>query len=304
MKKVNKITIRLIGGLGNQLHGYAFGVCLSKRLGCSVFYDCESGYWDDPYGRQYLLDEFPNIEIKKATLPKNRVGIFVYKLIRKLSIFLSSLVPLKFRTHILEGTPTNYRPDIFCAHYFFNPYFMGYWASYKYLQGSEDLVRHLLAPPCPGKSEIISNLIEKLNQKSSTFVHYRSYQEEKMFSKDLNSYYCRAINHILKRDSNAQFYIFSDNIELARSQLKNVNVPLHFMDLPDTDSDLTSLIDFYLMFLCEHAIIGDSTFSWWAAWLDDTIGKGVVSPGGISAMGDNWVDPSWQEISYKENISS
>jgi hypothetical protein len=299
---MDKITVRIIGGLGNQLHGYAFGICLSKRLGCSVIFDCESGYWDDPYGRQFLLDEFPHIKIQKASLPRTRVGILVFKLLRKLSIFLSSLVPLKFRTHVLEGTPTRYRPDIFYSSYVFNPYFMGYWASYRYLQESESSLRRLLQPPEPKQSEIILRLVEKLSEKSSSFIHYRSYQEEKMFSRDLRSYYCGAVNHVLEKDPAAKFYVFSDNVELARRQLTDIGVVPNFIDLPDTNTDLTSLIDFALMCSCEHSIIGDSTFSWWAAWLNNKPNQIVVSPGGISAMGDDWVDSNWEQICHKEGV--
>ena len=298
---MNKITIRIIGGLGNQLHCYAFGICLSKRLGCSVLYDCDSGYWDDPYGREYLLDEFPNIIIQKASLPKSRVGILAYKVLRKLSIYFSSMLPLKFKTHVLEGRPSLYRPDIFFTDYLFNPYFMGYWASYRYLNESEDLIRYLLQPPLPDKNKTISDLIAKLNQKSSCFIHYRSYQEEKIFSRDLRSYYSKAIKHLLQKDPAVQFYILSDNIDLARSQFKNIDVPVNFIDLPDTNTNLTSLIDFYLMYSCEHSIIGDSTFSWWAAWLDKKLYKVVVAPDGVSSLGGDWVDPSWHQVSNDEN---
>ena len=291
-----KITIRLVGGLGNQLHGYAFGVALSKRLSCHVEFDCDSGYWSDQYDRKYLLDEFPSIKIRRARIPKGKVGIIKFKIVKKLSIFISSFLPLSLKICVLEGTPTSYRPDIFNSKYFLNPYLMGYWASYRYLESSASCLRKIMRPPIPKESGIIDHLIAKIKKKSSCFIHYRSYEEEKIFSRDLREYYKSAVEVILKRIPETRFYVFSDNIDLARYQLEDIKISTDFIDLPGDNPDSRGLVDFYLMYICDHAIIGDSTFSWWAAWLSDNPQKIVISPSGISAMQDDWVPPGWEKL--------
>jgi hypothetical protein len=72
---------------------------------------------------------------------------------------------------------------------------------------------------------------------------------------------------------NNHFLVFSDtnfDIGWCRNHISGANI--HF-SVGNSDVE-----DFVLMSLCDHHIIANSTFSWWAAWLNTNPDKKVVAP--------------------------
>jgi hypothetical protein len=65
-----------------------------------------------------------------------------------------------------------------------------------------------------------------------------------------------------------QVYVFSDDIPWCRA-----NFPKNFIFV-----DIIDYLAFDLMRVCKHHIIANSTFSWWAAYLNDNPDKVVISP--------------------------
>jgi hypothetical protein len=57
-------------------------------------------------------------------------------------------------------------------------------------------------------------------------------------------------------------------------------------------------IDFYFMSLCTHQVVSpESTFSWWAAWLNRNPNKMVIAPSTWAGRHDNeTVPPSWIKL--------
>ena len=90
-------------------------------------------------------------------------------------------------------------------------------------------------------------------------------------------YYEKALK---KFDDDMPVVVFSDSIDWVKEQ--DLFKPDRFMISEQTDkfSDgaLVPYIDLCLMTLCDHAIIANSSMSWWGAWLIQNEYKKVVAP--------------------------
>jgi hypothetical protein len=87
-------------------------------------------------------------------------------------------------------------------------------------------------------------------------------------------YYRRAVDHVLARVPQAQFFVFSDDAAWTREHLVLPGVA-HYVDHNAADA---AFQDLRLMSLCHHHIAANSSFSWWGAWLNARDDKLVVCP--------------------------
>ncbi len=81
-------------------------------------------------------------------------------------------------------------------------------------------------------------------------------------------------------DSNLPVVVFSDSIEWCKEQEIFQGDRFMFSEPEDKHSDgaLMPFIDVCLMTLCDHAIIANSSMSWWGAWLIQNPNKKVIAP--------------------------
>ena len=75
--------------------------------------------------------------------------------------------------------------------------------------------------------------------------------------------------------NNCRFYFFSDDIEEIKEHYKMDNAVYVEKAMFDGYEDW---YDMYLMSICKHNIIANSTFSWWGAWLNRHEDKIVIAP--------------------------
>ena len=87
-------------------------------------------------------------------------------------------------------------------------------------------------------------------------------------------YYDRAIRYIAERVIDPHFFIFSDEPEWVKENLK-IDFPMTVVDCNDASRNYE---DLRLMSTCKHNIIANSSFSWWGAWLNPNPDKLVITP--------------------------
>ena len=109
-------------------------------------------------------------------------------------------------------------------------------------------------------------------------------------------YYKKAIEVVrTKNNADIIFLVFSNDIKWCQDNLSPFfkNNKVVFVDW---NTGNNSFKDMYLMEQCNANIIANSSFSWWAAYLNETPGKIVISPSkyknqdlGFNVHLDEWI---------------
>ena len=148
----------------------------------------------------------------------------------------------------------------------------------SYFKDIEDLIRQEFIFKIPGDNKNRA-IIEKINSCKSVSIHVRrgdylnNHWEKILGVIKGTTYYLNALDYINKQVKNPHYFIFSDDILWAKENLKLPNCTYL-----DQNKGRKSYIDMYLMTLCKHNIIANSTFSWWGAWLNKNEDKIVIIP--------------------------
>jgi hypothetical protein len=270
------VVARICGGMGNQLFIYAMAKSIALELDYDLQLDITSGYNVDKFNREYCLHKF---NINSTIADKySSFSDFFGRFRRRIDMFLSNYLGLGKFYHLIEKN-TKYQPIVFGLNPPKNIYIQGFWQSEKYFKTIEGIIRSEFVIKSSHCIEAIQ-FLSKIQSTNSVAIHLRSYLE---VSKDVViekvglDYYLKASKLIASKVSNPHFYIFSDNLQWAINNLQ-IDFPYTIVDLSNINSTDKAIEDFWLMSKCKHQIIANSTFSWWAAWLNSFKNKIVITP--------------------------
>jgi hypothetical protein len=264
------IIIKLKGGLGNQLFQYALGKSIKAKIDKKIKFDL-SWYKQFPQ-RQYKLNNF-NAKVDIASFFEMiRIRKFKKKDGRRYLLF--NLFRKKDALHIKEEEFC-FQPDILNIKK--NAYLDGNWQNEKYFKDIENIIREEIILKNE-HDDYFNKIKEKTKNSNSISLHvrrgdYTSKKVQQILKLCSLNYYNKAIKIIKEKIENPTFFIFSDDIEWAKKNLKT-NFPTIFVS-NNTTKDYEELI---LMSNCKHHIIANSSFSWWGAWLDNKSNKIVIAP--------------------------
>lgn len=292
------VVSKIFMGLGNQMFQYAAGRSLSlyKRVPHKLDISSYEGY---PL-RKFELDSFFTINPQKVT----KQEITKYQITQPVKSVWNKLFPahkirfygLPYEERGINRTivqlnerfspaykkRTYLEPDYHFSTYFFKTpddvFLIGYFMSWRYFEKFDKEIREDFTV----RRDLVSHLSDietEIRNNNSVSIHIRrsDFTSEKnalLHGVIPTTFYKKAIQEISSRTPSPHFYVFSDDISWVKENLQT-EFPLTFISNEVTK---TAIEDFYLMTVCNHNIIANSTFSWWAAYLNSNPGKIVIAP--------------------------
>jgi len=157
-----------------------------------------------------------------------------------------------------------------------NSYLHGYWQSEKYFQNSAERIRSDFTFPAFSNQQN-AEMAARIAESTAISLHVRRGDYLTFAAHVLcdQAYYDAALAKVLDGlQGDPIVYVFSDDPQWAKD---NLSLPCEKV-VVDFNGPETDFEDMRLMSLCQHNIIGNSSFSWWAAWLNQTPGRRVAGP--------------------------
>jgi hypothetical protein len=269
------IIVKLAGGLGNQMFQYAFGRCLAHRQGFELKFDRSEFNIEQAGKKGHVFREYDlgilNIQENFATKEE------VFKLGKRFENDLLDRACNRIfgrkKSYLLEPhfhfSPTAYNaPD--------NVYLVGYWQTEKYFKAIEPLIRTEFTFK-EEMSEKAKEMLGRINNSNSICLNVRrgDFVTNNFHGSHGAAYFGEADAVIKQKIADYTYYVFSDEIEWCEENLKFDN-PTVFVSHEFAGKKFQDYIR--LMAACKHFVIPNSSFAWWAVWLNQDKDKIVIAP--------------------------
>ena len=263
--KKKPIKIFLQGGVGNQLFQYFFARYLLTKLNIQSILNAslvDSTNLFHPNSSVLSLNLL--VPIEKSTRTRKLFYKFLLNFFPKINTRLNVKKPL---LKVFIPSEIGYNQDI--DNVMLNDkhkYVLGYFQSWKFYN-LNSFERNTLFTGFTYTDPWVLNNYQTLSSIKFTSVHIRlgDYRLDKnRFIGVLPyDYYVNCINHLKALNYSQKFYIFSDQISVAKNLYGHI-FPQDSIWV-DSSSDCNPLEILSIMSLANVFIIANSTFSWWAA---------------------------------------
>ena len=310
------VYLNLSGNLGNQLFKYAFArmIALETNQGISIRYG-EKSYPQSLLALQSFNIACEEIGIKRipdaikyGSVLQRIAFIFKYFFARfsfmQDSRFVYSLEQRDYKLFFKLGVYCHgrgYVPVIIRKHknYFVNT--LG--ESFRYYSKMNEILKEEFTPTLPpvDKNQFI---YEKAKQRNSVCVSIRAEFIKGDWGDNrrvcTREYYKKAIEGMSEKLDNPVFIVFSEDPEWVKTNLNIENAV--FEDGSDPVWEKLRM-----MYSCNHFILSNSTFSWWAQYLSRNVDNKIVISPFKWFTNDYWTDfnePSWITIDSVGQIMS
>lgn len=277
MEKKSEVINQYRGGLGNQMFQYAFGLNLEKQEK-KVFVDTSWYHGKDCFGEEFRLNNvFPSVLLnwdeKKISkfnryLAQRRIGT---KIVNKILPFTNKIYFEKREfAYDIQALRTSKKVV------------SGYWQSYRYVHNVSQELRKQFIFIQTFSSELQA-LLDKIERSNAVFLHVRGgdyIKNPKAYNLYGNiciaDYYKKAISMMKMKLRSPLFFVFTNDRPYAESIITETEDIYFISDFIGRCYE--DWIDLMMMSKCKHAIIANSSFSWWGAWLIENKDKIVIAP--------------------------
>jgi hypothetical protein len=287
----SKVMVSIAGGLGNQLFQIAAGLAISEgngiELETGVAHPRRNNHGDAEI-QSFQLPEL--IKVRKLKYPnwlmRKNINFFLrlgassknfhkvpgYKAIVWLSSVINTIFFKEWRQTVaavaLGDSPIHVpRGKI---------YLVGLFQSKRW-PASKDVYSIMTKFEVLNPSEELASLKEASLEEEPLVVHVRlgDYLAEDSFGIPSKAYYENAVKLALEKRSYKSVWLFSNDLQSARGFLpQNLTMPMREIgDVGDSSAEVLQA-----MRLGRGYVIGNSTFSWWGAFLSFSQNPQVFFP--------------------------
>ncbi len=121
--------------------------------------------------------------------------------------------------------------------------------------------------------------MNEMQSTNSVAIHVRCTDRNqpdtlKMYGEIPASYFAAGVDYLTKQKVPVHLYVFSDDEAMAKRYIP-ADLPVTYVSNSITKS---AIEDFYLITRCSNVVMTNSTFSWWAAYLNNRPDKIVITP--------------------------
>lgn len=266
--------VNILGGLGNQMFEYAMFLALKDAHPQEEIKVCTRSFGGYGLHNGLEIQRIFGVELPEASLwelAKVAYPFFNYK---TWQVIRHSLPKRKSMIRGGFDIPFDYsqvtRED--------SCYYEGYWQNEGNFKKIRSKILEIYSfPVFTGEDNIM--LAERLKVANAASCHVRrgDYLKHPNMCVCTPSYYALAITEMNERVNPDLYVIFSDDIQWCKENLSGL-IGDRDVVFVDWNKGEQSFRDIQLMTLCKHNIIANSSFSWWAAWLNQNEDKVVVAP--------------------------
>jgi hypothetical protein len=282
------INVIIQAGFGNQLFQYAMGYALAKETNQQLGVDIS-------YFEYAAKHAHANLRISNLDKLQLENPYFINKPERYYKFFYGAKLAktpfwrlMCFPNQVLWEDVQNcrlYQEDLIAkAHQLHDVAMYGFWQNTKYFDRYINDLKRQFVPNYPFHVSVQTYVKQISMVTNSVGVHIRRGDFVGLGWAEGEEYYTRAMQRLAEELPECRFFIVTDDKKWARE---------HFSDksdiiIIDIKTDTCDIDEFYLLSICKHHIISESTFGWWAAFLNTNKDSRVIVPS--YAKGEMFLD--------------